>query len=122
MQALYSPEAQCQMYKRFYPETKIERIFVDRKYIPWGQRYKGYKPPRYTAPCDNDEDSCDPPFPGGLVFNAVYNGVDRSSYVVRKYKVKRGFPRNPLGRTGIAGRGSLQRWGPNHLVMVVIRK
>ena len=30
------------------------------------------------------------------------------------YKVLQGIPLNPRGRTGLRGRGSLPRWGPNH--------
>ena len=45
---------------------------------------------------------------------------DRHTYVTdadgkpRKYDVIDGLPRNPCGRTGMRGRGSLYRWGPNH--------
>lgn len=31
-----------------------------------------------------------------------------------KYNVVNGYPLNPVGRTGITGRGVLGRWGPNH--------
>lgn len=30
------------------------------------------------------------------------------------YKIENGYPLNPIGRTGIIGRGVLGRWGPNH--------
>ena len=30
------------------------------------------------------------------------------------------FFRNPFGRTGIRGRGALQRFGPNHKAIIVI--
>ncbi|XP_054165224.1 transient receptor potential cation channel subfamily M member 1-like [Oppia nitens] len=32
------------------------------------------------------------------------------------------IPINPFGRTGLRGRGSLLRWGPNHYVMTVITR
>ncbi|XP_061181423.1 transient receptor potential cation channel subfamily M member 1-like [Saccostrea echinata] len=32
------------------------------------------------------------------------------------------MPINPMGRTGMRGRGKLRRWGPNHCVMLVISR
>ena len=40
-------------------------------------------------------------------------GLDRRSYE-GKYDVVDGLPINPHGRTGLAGRGKLWYWGPNH--------
>ena len=40
-------------------------------------------------------------------------GPDRRSYE-GKYDVVDGLPINPHGRTGLAGRGKLWYWGPNH--------
>ena len=50
-----------------------------------------------------------------LVFNEMdtKSNVDRRSHV-KKYQVKDGLPLNPIGRTGLRGRGNLGRWGPNH--------
>lgn len=42
-----------------------------------------------------------------------YTRVDRKS-ILGTYKVQDGLPLNPLGRTGLIGRGLLGRWGPNH--------
>ena len=33
-----------------------------------------------------------------------------------------GYPRNPMGRTGIRGRGALHRYGPNHEIMAVVTR
>ncbi|CAF0712063.1 unnamed protein product [Adineta steineri] len=38
----------------------------------------------------------------------------------RKYQVHDGVPINPVCRTGIAGRGDLPFWGPNHCVITVL--
>ena len=35
---------------------------------------------------------------------------------IHTYEVLDGLPLNPLGRTGIHGRGCLYFWGPNHAV------
>ncbi|XP_015772187.1 PREDICTED: ADP-ribose pyrophosphatase, mitochondrial-like [Acropora digitifera] len=32
------------------------------------------------------------------------------------------LPRNPMGRTGLAGRGLLGRWGPNHTVHFILTR
>ena len=32
------------------------------------------------------------------------------------------FFRNPMGRTGIRGKGSLWRWGPNHVMRSVVTR
>lgn len=38
------------------------------------------------------------------------------------YQIVNGFPLNPLGRTGICGRGVLGRWGPNHAADPIISR
>lgn len=38
----------------------------------------------------------------------------------RKYQVHDNVPINPVCRTGIAGRGYLPFWGPNHTVIVLL--
>ena len=38
----------------------------------------------------------------------------------RKYQVHDEVPINPVCRTGIAGRGDLPFWGPNHCVAVIL--
>lgn len=47
--------------------------------------------------------------------------MDRRSYM-KIYEVVNGIPRNPMGRTGIAARGLLGRWGPNHIADPVITR
>ena len=39
------------------------------------------------------------------------------------YKLEDNFlPLNPFGRTGLRGRGSLPRWGPNHYIIFAITR
>ena len=38
------------------------------------------------------------------------------------YPIRDGLPLNPRGRTGLAGRGSLPRWGPNHAEALLITR
>jgi ADP-ribose pyrophosphatase len=60
--------------------------------------------------------------------NAAGITIDRSSWQISQdqnkvvYKLDNGIPRNPFGRTGLRGRGSLLRWGPNHYIMIVITR
>jgi len=35
---------------------------------------------------------------------------------IKRYKIKGGLLLNPLGRTGIYGRGDMFFWGPNHCI------
>jgi len=58
-----------------------------------------------------------------LLFNKVDEGknVDRRSYL-KIYRVVDGIPQNPVGRTGIIGRGVLPRWGPNHAGLAVVTR
>lgn len=36
--------------------------------------------------------------------------------------MKDGYPLNPIGRTGITGRGDIHLWGPTHCVDPVITR
>jgi len=47
--------------------------------------------------------------------------VDRRSNV-KTYDVIDGIPQNPIGRTGITGRGVLKQWGPNHAGLTVVTR
>eukprot|EP01129_Flabellula_baltica_P015209 TRINITY_DN7575_c0_g1_i1.p1 TRINITY_DN7575_c0_g1~~TRINITY_DN7575_c0_g1_i1.p1 ORF type:complete len:286 (+),score=51.89 TRINITY_DN7575_c0_g1_i1:66-923(+) len=48
-----------------------------------------------------------------IKFNQVDGLINRTSHT-GAYLVLDGIPRNPRGRIGIAGRGLLGKWGPNH--------
>ncbi|KAE8283038.1 ADP-ribose pyrophosphatase, mitochondrial [Larimichthys crocea] len=54
-------------------------------------------------------------------FNAVDGCVDRTSFE-GSYKIENGKPLNPLGRTGVTGRGLLGRWGPNHAADPIVTR
>ena len=51
-------------------------------------------------------------------FHARFSAKSRS-YV---YKIINGRPRNPVGRTGITGRGQLGKWGPNHAADPIVTR
>jgi len=51
-------------------------------------------------------------------FNCLDEGINRRSHT-GVIDVVDQLPRNPVGRTGVAGRGLLARWGPNHATHIV---
>ena len=94
-----------------------QRISIDES--PWALDCEEYDPPYYVAPevLANDRKTspgawADPESPDvdGWEWNAGSS----------KYKDDEGRPRNPRGRTGIAGRGLLGRWGANEAVAATL--
>jgi ADP-ribose pyrophosphatase len=81
-----------------YPQR--QRILIDE--APWGIACPDYAPPYYVAPTvlENAGTWADPENPS-LEFER---------------------PQNPRGRTGIAGRGMLGKWGQNHMVSAVVTR
>ncbi|XP_060064853.1 transient receptor potential cation channel subfamily M member-like 2 [Ylistrum balloti] len=63
-----------------------------------------------------------------LKINNALVEINRASWITQnstacRYSVdKTNLPINPMGRTGIRGRGKLWRWGPNHSVLVVLSR
>ena len=125
----YCPNTQS---RRIPSSDKVER-YPERYPVPddkvdWRTDYPGYAPVRYTwkeaLRHDFDLDSIDvKDRDGKLKFNQIDNTkvqsrrnatpVDRTSLNKIPYKIVDGLPQNPVGRTGMAGRGCLFRWGPN---------
>ena len=107
----------------YYPDTEIRPAEV--RDPSWDAIHK-YTPIAYTSPevlakpewADPDISGPNPP---RIASNVVGKDVDRTSYV-GIFDVHKGLPRNPLGRTGIAGRGCLGRWGPNHSANVIFTR
>ena len=87
-----------------------QRISIDES--PWILDCEEYDPPYYVASevLENDRSQK----PGGWADpeNVEAGGQDWNMGT-SKYKDDDGRPRNPRGRTGIAGRGLLGRWGAN---------
>ncbi|XP_073244598.1 transient receptor potential cation channel subfamily M member-like 2 isoform X3 [Porites lutea] len=111
-----------------YPNSNQQRYPVPDFLVDWDMPFPGYAPPNYTAfevmsQADwADIDILEPAYKHvELNFNDVGRGVDRRSYQ-GVYEVVNGVPRNPMGRTGIAGRGLLGRWGPNHAADPIVTR
>ncbi|UYV68963.1 TRPM [Cordylochernes scorpioides] len=135
-----------------YLGTRIQRFPVPDKYVPWEVMWMDYDPVAFTRPRPEfplslqpyvDEDilllreqqtvsstaklpllhwNCISTNPAGI-------SIDRTSWVMGEdntpviFKLdSEGVPRNIMGRTGLRGRGSLPRWGPNHYIFVAITR
>ncbi|XP_048365454.1 ADP-ribose pyrophosphatase, mitochondrial isoform X2 [Sphaerodactylus townsendi] len=100
-----------------YPGSKVERSEVPNNKVDWLTEWKAYSPVEYTAPSVLAGPQWADPEIGDRTFSPKFN--DKDGPVDRKsqcgvYEVENGRPRNPVGRTGLSGRGLLGRWGPNH--------
>jgi ADP-ribose pyrophosphatase len=93
------------------------RISIDE--APWGTPCSAYEPPYFVAPTvlANDRDAN----PDGWADPEDFSKVrDEYAKIEAKFRDAEGRPLNPRGRTGVAGRGLLARWGPNPAVAAVI--
>ncbi|XP_059152108.1 transient receptor potential cation channel subfamily M member-like 2 isoform X2 [Physella acuta] len=106
-----------------YPATTVQRQKVPDEMVQWEIDYPDYNPPAYTSseilrkPSFADDDLLSTPVRKKVKID--FNEYDKQCKVSRQsllkpYKVVDGLPLNPVGRTGLKGRGSLGRWGPNH--------
>ncbi|XP_039753454.1 ADP-ribose pyrophosphatase, mitochondrial isoform X2 [Pararge aegeria] len=107
-----------------YPRSNVERFPVPDSKVPWSVEFKDYKPYTYTSPTIDGKPWADSEI-GNPVFKPKWNDVDgnvnRKSYT-GLYQTKDNYPLNPVGRTGITGRGVLGRWGPNHAADPVVTR
>ncbi|CAG2120147.1 unnamed protein product, partial [Medioppia subpectinata] len=104
--------------------TSVTRTAVPEERRPWSQDWTHYKPTLYEI--DFSGKGWADPAIGTAGFAPKWHEsdgpVDRRSRHSVDYAVKDGYPLNPLGRTGIALRGVLGRWGPNHAVDAIVIK
>ncbi|XP_050350488.1 ADP-ribose pyrophosphatase, mitochondrial isoform X2 [Nymphalis io] len=107
-----------------YPRSTVQRFPVPDDKVSWNAEFIEYKPPNYTSPSIHGQKWADPEI-GETNFNPKWNSLDgtvnRESYM-GSYNIVTGFPQNPVGRTGICGRGVLGRWGPNHAADPVVTR
>ncbi|XP_021962376.1 ADP-ribose pyrophosphatase, mitochondrial isoform X2 [Folsomia candida] len=94
--------------------------------VSWDVEWTSYKPPGFTIPAilAGDKEWADEEFGEGFdpQFNWEDAKVNRKSYTGMYKLDKDGYPLNPMGRTGLSGRGSLGRWGPNHAADCVMTR
>eukprot|EP00731_Ephydatia_muelleri_P023481 Em0015g1064a len=105
-------------------QGKVKRFPVPDEKVPWSVAWAEYSPVDYTVERDlstpGQQDAQDAKG-SALQYNALDGRVDRRSYT-GEYTVVRGVPMNPAGRTGMAGRGLLRRWGPNHAADAIVTR
>ncbi|XP_026499580.1 ADP-ribose pyrophosphatase, mitochondrial [Vanessa tameamea] len=107
-----------------YPRSTVQRFPVPDDKVAWNTEFIEYKPPTYTSPSIQGQPWADPEI-GRANFSPKWNTLDgkvnRESYM-GLYNIVNGYPLNPVGRTGICGRGVLGRWGPNHAADPVVTR
>ncbi|XP_006898486.1 PREDICTED: transient receptor potential cation channel subfamily M member 2 [Elephantulus edwardii] len=108
-----------------YPSCPDTRFAVPDEKVPWETEFAIYNPPFYTAE-RKDTAVVDPvgsclELLSKIKYNAEDGLVDRRSFH-GLYQVRDNFPLNPMGRTGLRGRGSLRYFGPNHALHPVFTR
>jgi ADP-ribose pyrophosphatase len=90
-----------------------------------------YSPTYYEADILQTAPWADPLITSSINFNQMDGKIDRTSFhgtyvlstSIKNIKTKTGkFPKNPVGKTGIYGRGVLGKWGPNHAADPIVIK
>ncbi len=100
-----------------YPER--QQIHIDES--SWLLDCENYAPPYFVAPEVLAQDCTQ--VDGGWADPEDVSAMDLSAIAdTSRWKDDQGRPRNPRGRTGIAGRGLLGRWGPNYAVTAIIAR
>ncbi|MGF7229359.1 MAG: NUDIX domain-containing protein [Candidatus Saccharibacteria bacterium] len=94
------------------------RVSVPAEYISWDIDFPGYQPafvdlPRGHSSFRKEGDQPDPDNPHDIPYFT-------SLEVTNVLRDESGAPRNPLGRTGMAGRGMLDKWGPTPAADLVL--
>ncbi|VDP18871.1 unnamed protein product [Heligmosomoides polygyrus] len=94
----------------------VYRYKVPDEKVRWSVEFPEYDPPDYTDPKMLGRAWADPAEiqAGMFKWNAVDGKVNRVSFVSDYAFDSTLRPINPIGRTGLRGRGVLGRWGPNH--------
>ncbi|XP_076343398.1 transient receptor potential cation channel subfamily M member-like 2 [Tachypleus tridentatus] len=130
-----------------YPGTMVQRFPVPDRYVPWEVLWVEYEPVIYTRHCSEFPVFLQPFVDEDVLFLIKTKGatpvlkwnslsttadgslVDRRSWILGddkttlEYKLDgEGLPVNPLGRTGLKGKGALPCWGPNHYIFVIITR
>ncbi|CAJ0959795.1 unnamed protein product, partial [Mesorhabditis belari] len=96
-----------------YLHSNVHRFVVPEDKIKWSTEYPEYNPPDYTASSAIGKPYSDDKLEG-IKWNNIDGKVNRISHIVNYSFDSKGRPLNPMGRTGLQGRGILGRWGPNH--------
>jgi len=103
-----------------------DRFPVPDTKVPWSSTWLEYNPTRFTAAGVLSQDCtvksggwADPADPSKL---SAADWAARTSYEGAICYGDQGVPRNPCGRTGLAERGALGKWGPNHAADPIVTR
>jgi len=107
-----------------YPGTEKKPVFrtmVTDQQVPWETAYETspYSPNNYTAPVVLAKPSwADPEDPNAVPLKEY----EKRAVHTRIVRDSQGFPLNPMGRTGMVGRGILGKFGPNHAADPIVTR
>ncbi|XP_075226244.1 ADP-ribose pyrophosphatase, mitochondrial isoform X2 [Lycorma delicatula] len=113
----------------YYPETneQVIRRNVAEEEVSWDTEpfHPPYDPPTYTAKIVlNKPDWADPELDALWLDHKptwnIHGGPYSRMCGAHVFIINNSCPLNPVGRTGLKGRGLLGRWGPNHAVHTII--
>ncbi|OAF71436.1 hypothetical protein A3Q56_00782 [Intoshia linei] len=114
----------------------IDRAHVPEDKIDWSIPFAQYDPINYTSSSVlSMPEWADPPLDFhekhqnvetikkyNIKWNINDQVIDRTSFIRPYDTTQDNIPINPMGRTGIIGRGCLGKWGPNHAADPVITR
>ncbi|EZA58090.1 ADP-ribose pyrophosphatase, mitochondrial [Ooceraea biroi] len=108
-----------------YPSSNAKRFEVPDEKVSWTVEYPEYKPVACTAAVLQGKPWADPEINESTFepkWNEIDGKVNRKSFTGDYVVNADGYPLNPVGRTGIVGRGLLGRWGPNHAADPIVTR
>ena len=95
------------------PKSYPVRFEVPDEKVPWDFAWPGYAPPYFVDPVVLANDRTVNPAGWAEPENLPFGSHRFASYGGEVRLDAEGRPLNPRGRTGLAGRGALGRWGAN---------
>ncbi|VDM10081.1 unnamed protein product [Wuchereria bancrofti] len=114
----------CRNIEKPYLRSDVYRVKVPDDKVKWEVAWPEYAPKDFTslgaigkpwADSDNVESQ-------KFKWNDIDGLVDRRSYMGKYDLDGTGRPLNPVGRTGLRGRGVLGKWGPNHAADPIVSR
>ncbi len=122
-QQSHSGEIENDVCRRQQPDSYPPRLYVPDEAVSWSIVWPEYTPsdhdlPRALTDKAKEGDYADPQYPWEIDWSK------RSSFVGdgKIHFDAQGYPLNPVGRTGIEGRGMLNAWGPTKAVDAIITR
>lgn len=112
--------------QKMYGNTSTRRFILPPNRYSWDVSFDDYKPREFTEEKILKASWADPSDKKSLEA-LPFNEFSRESGINRKshdghFEINDARPQNPIGRTGISGRGELPNWGPNHAVDPIITR